>query len=114
MEFIKLKEDVMKNQQNHVFEGTLVAAGWDKLDAVSKSSLYTQEDEDIMLDHGQGICELKPFLNHKVRISGVITSKGKDGRKLLVKKIVKLTKGFTRTVVPMRDEFDNLIMTLRP
>jgi hypothetical protein len=110
---LKLKEIIMKNQQEHVFEGTLVAAGWDKSDLVNKSSLYTQEDEDIMLDHDNGIAELKPFINHKVRVSGVITSRVKNGRGLLIKEINKLSNGFSRSVIPTRDEFDNLILTLQ-
>jgi hypothetical protein len=104
----------MNNQQEITFEGTLVAAGWDKLGDVNKSSLYTQEDEDIMLEHEEGIIEFKPFMNHKVRVSGVITSGVNDGRKVLVKKIHKLSKGFTKSVSLFRDEFDNLIMKLEP
>jgi hypothetical protein len=98
------------NKKNQIFEGTLVAAGWDRLDHVNQSSLYTQDDEDILLDHRLGIEKFKPFLNQKVRISGDIISSVKDGRRILVKKISRITGGFTKRIIPLRDEFDNLII----
>ena len=104
------KENKMMIQKNHVFEGTLVAAGWDRLDHVNQSSLYTQDDEDILLEHNLGIRKFKPFLNQKVRITGDIISTIRDGRRVLVKKISRLTGGFTKAAVPLRDEFDNLLM----
>jgi hypothetical protein len=54
----------MKDQNDFFFEGTLIAAGWDKSDTVNQTSLYTQDDEDILLEHQNGIKTLKPYLNH--------------------------------------------------
>ena len=104
------KENKMMIQKKHVFEGTLVAAGWDRLDHVNQSSLYTQDDEDILLEHNLGIEKFKPYLNQKVRISGDIISTIKDGRRVLVKKISRLAGGFTKEKIPLRDEFDNLLI----
>ncbi len=109
----KYKSQKKENQmikKNQIFEGTLVAAGWDRLDRVNQSSLYTQDDEDILLEHGTGIKKFKPFLNQKVRISGDIISTARDGRKVLVKKISRITGGFTKPITPLRDEFGNLLI----
>ncbi|MDA8793426.1 hypothetical protein N9N67_09275 [Bacteriovoracaceae bacterium] len=99
----------MMIQTKHVFEGTLVAAGWDLLDHVNQASLYTQEDEDILLDHNLGIKKFKPYLNQRVRISGDIISTSRDGRRVLVKKISRLTGGFTKLIIPLHDEFGTLV-----
>ncbi len=72
---------------NQVFEGTLTAAGWDIIDNINRTSLYTQEDEDILLDHELGIRKLKPFLNQKVRIWGDIISNERKERTISVKKL---------------------------
>ena len=104
----KKENEMIKKFQT--FEGTLVAAGWDRQDNVNQSSLYTQDDEDILLDHNLGIRKFKPYLNQKVRISGDIISSNRDGRRVLVKKISRITGGFTKTIIPLRDEFDNLLL----
>ncbi len=83
------------NKVNQVFEGTLVAAGWDKLEHVNKWSLYTQKDEDILLVHGLGMKKFSPYLNHKVRILGDVISNLSEERSVAVKKISKLLHGFT-------------------
>jgi hypothetical protein len=85
----------MTIRKNQVFEGILVAVGWDKLDHINQSSLYTQEDENILLEHGAGMKKFRPFLNQKVRISGDIVSTIRDGRKVMVKKISRLARGLT-------------------
>jgi hypothetical protein len=82
-------------QKSKVFEGTLVAAGWDKLDHINQSSLYTKDDENIFLDHNLGMKKFKPFLNQKVRISGDIVATTGHGRRVVVKKINRLTRGFS-------------------
>jgi hypothetical protein len=104
------KENKMMIQKNQIFEGKLVAAGWDRLDHVNQSSLYTQDDEDILLEHHLGIRKFKPYLNQKVRITGDIISTIRDGRRVLVKKISRLTDGFKKPIIPLRDEFDNLLI----
>jgi hypothetical protein len=104
------KENEMINK-NQIFEGTLVAAGWDQLDHVNQSSLYTQDDEDILLDHGLGMNKFKSFLNQKVRIWGDVTSNGGEERRISVKKIIRLLDGFTKPLVDKFDEFGNLIAT---
>ena len=102
------KENEMINK-NQIFEGTLVAAGWDRLDHVNQSSLYTQDDEDILLDHGLGMKKFKSFLNQKVRIWGDVTSNGREERRISVKKITRLLDGFTKPLVDKFDEFGNII-----
>ncbi len=97
-------------KKNQVFEGTLVAAGWDRLDHVNQSSLYTQEDEDILLEHGSGIKKFTPFLNQKVRICGDISTNGSEERRIIVKKISRLLHGFTSPRAKRVDEFGNLIL----
>jgi hypothetical protein len=72
---------------NQIFEGTLMAAGWDRLDNVNQSSLYTQDDEDILLKHGLGIIKFKPFLNQKVKIWGNVTLNRNGERSITVKKL---------------------------
>ncbi len=104
------KENKMVNK-NQIFEGTLVAAGWDRLDHVNQSSLYTQDDEDILLEHGLGIKKFMPFLNQKVKIWGDVTSNGREERRISVKRIVRLLDGFTKPLVEKFDEFGNLIAT---
>ncbi|MDA8793322.1 hypothetical protein N9N67_08750 [Bacteriovoracaceae bacterium] len=103
------KEKELMIQKSHVFEGTLVAAGWDRYDHVSQSSLYTQDEEDILLDHRLGIRKFKPYLNQKVRIIGNIVSINSDGRKVLVEKISRITGGLTKPLNAFRDKFDNLL-----
>jgi hypothetical protein len=110
---VKYKSQKKENKvikKNQIFEGTLVAAGWDRLDHVNQTCLYTQDDEDILLDHNLGIRKFMPYLNQKVRISGDIISTIKDERRVLVKKITRITDGFTKPTIPLRDEFDNLII----
>ncbi len=96
-------------KKNQIFEGTLVAAGWDRLDHVNQSSLYTQDDEDILLEHGLGMKKFKPFLNQKVKIWGDIASNGREERKITVKKIIRILDDFTKPLVENFDEFGNLI-----
>jgi hypothetical protein len=105
---IKKENEVMMTK-NQVFEGTLVAIGWDSLDFINQLSLYTPSDEDILLEGCQGIHRFAPYINQKVRILGDITSTGKDNRKISVKKITKLTKGFTKSERPLRDEYGELL-----
>jgi hypothetical protein len=88
----------MKLNQKQVFEGTLVAAGWDKFDHISQSSLYTQDDEDILLEHGLGMKKFKPFLNQKVRVSGEIISTARYRRRFKVKNISRLPRGLETTI----------------
>jgi len=104
----KRKSEIMF-EKDKIFEGTLVAAGWDKLDHVNQSSLYTQEDEDILLEHNSGIKKFKPYLNEKVRVLGDIISSNRDGRRVLVKKISRLLDCSTRPLRPLRDEFNNFL-----
>jgi hypothetical protein len=104
----KENEMIKKNQ---VFEGTLVAAGWDRLDHVNQSSLYTQDDEDILLDHGLGMKKFIPFLNQKVRIWGDVTSNRRMERRISVKKIIRILDGFTK---PLGEKFDELGNLLAP
>jgi hypothetical protein len=73
----------------------LVAAGWDNFDHVNQSSLYTKDDENIILDHNLGMKKFKPFLDQKVRISGEIVVTVGQGRRVLVKKISRLARGFS-------------------
>jgi hypothetical protein len=96
-------------QTDQVFEGTLVAAGWDWLDHVNQSSLFTEDEEDILLEHGLGMKKFKPFLNQKVRIWGQVTSNGREERKIFVKKITRILDGLTKPLVDRLDEFGNLI-----
>ncbi len=80
--------------KSKIFEGTLVAAGWDKFDHINQSSLYTKDDENIYLDHNLGMKKFKPFLNQKVRISGDVIEAAGLGRRVIVKKINRLSRGF--------------------
>ena len=108
----KYKSQKKENQvikKNQIFEGTLVATGWDRLDHVSQSSLYTQDEEDILLKHGSGMDKFKPFLNQKARIWGDVNSNAREERQLSVKKIIKLLNGFTKPLVDKFDEFGDLI-----
>lgn len=102
-------EKKMKVLKDQIFEGTLVAAGWDELDHITQSSLYTQEDEDILLEHNLGMKKFLPFLNEKVRITGDIVSSVKDGRRVLVKEITPLREGFSESIHPHTGEFYNLL-----
>jgi hypothetical protein len=85
-----------------------MAAGWDRLDNVNQSSLYTQDDEDILLKHGLGIIKFKPFLNQKVKIWGNVTLNRNGERSITVKKIKRLINGFTKPRIQKFDEFGNL------
>lgn len=79
-----------------MYEGTIVAAGWDRFDDVNQSSLFTKNDEDILLDHGLGMKIFKDFLNHRVRIWGDVESNGRNERRIQVKKIIKIKDGFSK------------------
>ena len=99
--------------RNQIFEGTLVAAGWDTFDYITQLSLYTEEDEDILLVNDSAMKKFGPYLNQKVRISGIILSEKKDTRSIVVKDISRLSDGFTEHRLPSFDEFDefdNLLM----
>lgn len=104
----KLKKS-QNTQKNQSFEGTIVAAGWDKHDHVDQSSLFTREEEDILLDHGLGINKFKPFFNQKVRILGDITTNSKAERRINVKKITRIISDFTKPLLRKRDEFGNIL-----
>jgi hypothetical protein len=103
------KEENEMIKKNQIFEGTLVAAGWDRLDHVNQTSLYTQDNEDILLEHNLGIRKFKPYLNQKIRVSGDIISTIKDERRVLVRKITRIPGGLTILKIPLRDRFGNLL-----
>ncbi len=103
------KERKILARKNQVFEGTVVAVGWDESDHVIQSSLYTQDDEDLLLDHGTGVRKFIPHLNKKVRVWGDIVSSDWEEKKILVRKISRLSEGFTKPSEALHDEFDNLI-----
>lgn len=96
-------------KRNEMFEGTLVAAGWDLAGLVNQSSLYTQDGEDILLGHNLGMKKFKPYLNQEVRIWGDVISNRSGERRVSVKKITRILDGFTRPVIEQLDEFGNLI-----
>jgi hypothetical protein len=100
----KWKRNSLKNK---VFEGTIVAAGWDKYEHVNKASLYTQDDEDILLEHNEGINIFKPYFNQKVIIFGDIISSSKNVRKVIVKNIFRLDGGYTKSLIPPLVELDD-------
>ena len=95
--------------RNQTFEGTLVAVGWDHLDRPNKLSLFTFDEEDILLDQVSNINRFSPYMNKKVRIFGDITSTEKDCRRVAIKKISTLVNGLTMTSNPNRDELGNRI-----
>ena len=103
----KKKDALIK--KNQVFEGTLIAAGWDRTDNVNQWSLYTPQEEDILLEHHSGIRKFKPYLNKKVRICGDITSSNKDGMKVFVRKINQLKDGFAKPLFDVVDDFDHFM-----
>lgn len=103
----------MKDRALQTMEGTLVAAGWDDNDQMNLSSLYTQESEDILLSHLQGIKTFKPYLNQKVKIVGRVISNKKDSREVLVKHITRLADGFSIPLKPIFDEFHNRIIPMQ-
>ncbi len=100
------KKEGLMIEKNKVFEGTLVAAGWDDKDNVNLSSLYTQDDEDILLVHGTGMKKFSPYLNQHVKVWGDIISTKEDGRKFSVKKIRRLLRGFQKPYILGSDEFN--------
>jgi hypothetical protein len=85
----------MRTEEENIIEGVLVPAGWDTSEKVVQTSLFTQQEEDILLKHSEGLGELKPFINQKVRVVGDIESNSRNERTLLVSKISKLPNGFT-------------------
>jgi hypothetical protein len=85
----------MRTEEDNIIEGVLVPAGWDTSEKVVQTSLFTQQEEDILLKHSEGLAGLKPFINQKVRVVGDIESNSRNERTLLVSKISKLTNGFT-------------------
>jgi len=85
-----LKGKIMKADKNQVFEGVIVAAGWDKLEHINQSSLYTEDDEDILLKHYMGISKFAPYLNQKVKVWGDVFSLNQKDRILTVSKIQRL------------------------
>lgn len=102
------KEKEMINK-NILFEGTLIAAGWDRLDQIKQSSLYTADDEDILLDHRSGMKKFMPFINQKVKIWGDVISNDTGERRISVRKIVRLLDGFTKPLMKKLDEYGNKI-----
>ena len=101
----EFKEEWM-NQKDLTYEGILTAAGWDNLENVNQSSLYTQEDEDILLEHKQGMRKFRPYLNQKVRIWGDIISTAHNGRKILVRKITRIFDGIANRSVRVGNQLD--------
>ena len=100
-----LGEEMIKTKQ--MYEGTIVAAGWDRFDDVNQSSLFTKEDEDILLDHGLGMKVFKDFLNHRVRVWGDIESNGRNERRINVKKIIKIIDHLPRSVANINIELSD-------
>lgn len=95
-------------RKNQIYEGTLVAAGWDRKDHVNQLSLYTQDDEDILLVHSLGIKKFKPYLNQKVKICGDVVSNSREEKRISVKKISIMLNGFTKKKITKYDEFGNI------
>ena len=100
------KDVEMKDHAEHIYEGTLIASNWDRLDNVCESSLFTQEDEDILLEHSAGMKKFRPYLNQKVRILGQIVSINRDGKKVMVKKITRIFGEFTEQFANKLKYFD--------
>jgi hypothetical protein len=86
-----------------------VAAGWDKNDNINQSSLYTQDDEDILLEHNSGIKKFTPYINQRVRVTGDVISSDRNEKKILVKKITNIYGDYTQPLRDIYDEFENLI-----
>lgn len=100
----------MNTENNYFFEGTLVAAGWDKSECVNQASLYTQEDEDILLNHRFGMKTLKNYLNKRVRIWGNVIRDNNEGRRVNVKKIVNLIGDFSEPSSSPYNEYGDLVL----
>jgi hypothetical protein len=71
-----------KSQTN--FVGTIIAISWDQNDHPKKFSLYTDRDEDIIIEDQNEIRRFTPFLNKRVKLTGRITSSLRDERKIRV------------------------------
>ncbi len=87
---ILTKDWVMTIKGSKTYEGTVVAAGWDRLSFVRKVNLVTKDNEDIHLIHGQGVNKFKPYLNHRVRVTGIVVSNGNNKKFCTVQKIMDL------------------------
>lgn len=104
----KKKDHEMMIKKNQTFEGTLIAAGWDHLDHVTQLSLYTEDDEDILLERHCAIRKFAPYMNQEVRVLGDVTSSDRDGRRITVKKISKLLDGLSKPAREDRGELNYL------
>ena len=80
-------------------------AGWDKSDKINKSSLYTEDGEDILLEHRYGMKKFMSLMNKKVRIKGDVVSDDHEGKKVLVKRISKIGKVFCSPESTNKDKF---------
>ena len=82
----------METKSNQNFYGIITPASWGKGNEIKKLCLYTDDGEDILLDHDLGIKKLKPFINKYVKVTGKMVSDDHDGRKVLVKRVLKKDK----------------------
>jgi hypothetical protein len=79
-----------REKRHSILEGVLVAAGWDTQGNISQASLYTHSGEDIILEHRFGLKKFKPFINERVRVSGLENLDSDDGRKMIVRRISRV------------------------
>jgi hypothetical protein len=86
---VLIKERRVRSNEVKVFEGVLVPAGWDRQENINRLSLFTQDDEDIILKHRFGMRQFKPYLNQKVKIYGKISSNNNNERTIYVNKITE-------------------------
>lgn len=87
------KDWVMTIKESKTYEGTVIATEWDRLNLVTRVNLVTKENEDILLIHGHGVSKFKPYLNHRVRVTGIVVSNSNDKKFFTVQKIMKLQEG---------------------
>jgi hypothetical protein len=111
MNYSELKQTRRKKmitERNTIYEGVLTPAGWDKLDNVNQTSLFTKEDEDILLKHSNGVNQFKPFLNQKVKVLGDIKSDSRNERTLIVRKITRMFESLQRPLFKISNQFKDM------
>ncbi|OFZ26191.1 hypothetical protein A2326_03715 [candidate division WWE3 bacterium RIFOXYB2_FULL_41_6] len=82
----------MKTNKRKTVTGVLSPIRWNSNDEIVEYSVYTENDEDIILRGNNLDSNFKFFKNQKVKVSGNFLSSSDDLRVFQASKIQKLNK----------------------
>ncbi len=82
-------ESFKRNEQNII--GTLNPIHWDRKGKIKQFSIYSEDEEDIIIEGYQNKSKLKKLLNKRVLATGTVRTDDNGQKFIYLKKIKELT-----------------------